>query len=72
MTILRAMKKSKNSEALKRKIQNLFTESGRKMLNYKQISTRLDLDSSEMRNAILLALKQLEADGIIEEIRGTV
>ncbi len=68
MIILQAMKKLKNTAALKRKIQNLFTETGRKILNYKQISTRLDLDSSEMRNAILLALKQLEADGIIEEI----
>jgi ribonuclease R len=62
------MKKLKNTEALKRKIQQVFTEAGRKMLNYKQIARRLDMEGTEVYNAILLALKQLEAENIIEEI----
>jgi ribonuclease R len=62
------MKRSVNTSRLKKQVQNVFAEAGRKMLNYKQIARRLELDDTENRNEIIKILKQLEADNIIEEI----
>ncbi|MBC7381795.1 MAG: ribonuclease R [Bacteroidia bacterium] len=62
------MAKKNDLNKLKTTIQNVFSEAGRKILNYKQIAKRLEIDSSEGKNEILKALKQLVAEKLIEEI----
>lgn len=62
------MKKKINLDRLKKQVQQVFGEAGRKILNYKQVARRLEIDGSEMRNEILKAMKLLEAEGVIEEI----
>jgi hypothetical protein len=53
------MKKTKNPDLIKNKIQKIFIEAGRKVLNYKQVASRLGIESSEGRNEIIAAIKQL-------------
>lgn len=64
------MKKKKDLfKPLRNKVQRLFAENARSILNYKQIAARLDLNSSEERNQLLLVLKNLQKDEILEEVR---
>jgi ribonuclease R len=58
----------KLNEKLKRQIQQVFSEAGRKILNYKQVARKLELDSTEEKNEVLLVMKQLAKDKVIEEI----
>ncbi len=58
----------KLNDKLKKQVQRVFAEAGRKILNYKQVARKLDIDSTEGKNDVLLAMKQLAAEKIIEEI----
>ena len=58
----------KANDTLKKQVQRVFTEAGRKILNYKQVANRLDIDSTEGKNEVLLAMKQLAKENLIEEI----
>lgn len=62
------MKKKKNPDLFKNKIQKIFIEAGRKVLNYKQVASRLGIESSEGRNEIIAAIKQLVKEQVLEEI----
>lgn len=62
------MKKKTDTNKLKKQIQRVFAEAGRKILNYKQIAKQLEVDSSEGKNEIIITLKQLAAEKLIEEI----
>ena len=55
------MKRSVNTSRLKKQVQNVFAEAGRKMLNYKQIARRLELDDTENRNEII-KIEDIEND----------
>ncbi|OYU95713.1 MAG: ribonuclease R [Bacteroidetes bacterium B1(2017)] len=58
----------KLNDKLKKQVQRVFAEAGRKILNYKQVARRLEIDSTEGKNDVLLVMKQLAKDKIIEEI----
>ncbi len=58
----------KTNDKLRRQVQGVFTEAGRKILNYKQVASRLNIDSTEGKNEVLLAMKQLAKENLIEEI----
>lgn len=58
----------KSNEKLKKQIQRVFAEAGRKILNYKQVARKLDIDSTEGKNEVLKTLKQLASEKVIEEI----
>ncbi|MCG9879825.1 MAG: ribonuclease R, partial [Bacteroidia bacterium] len=58
----------KSNDKLKKRVLGVFTDAGRKVLNYKQVAKKLDIDSTEGKNDILLALKQLASEKLIEEI----
>jgi len=60
--------KKQDSDKFKKKIQRIFTDAGRRILNYKQIASKLEITSSEEKNEILKVLKKLAADEILEEI----
>jgi ribonuclease R len=54
---------------IKRMVEQVFAKNQRKLLNYKQIAATLDLVSSEEKNAVILAIKQLVKTGVLEEIQ---
>ncbi|MCF8427573.1 MAG: ribonuclease R [Bacteroidia bacterium] len=58
----------KSNDKLKKQIQRVFAEAGRKILNHKQVAKRLELDSSEGKNEVLRTLKILAQEKLIEEI----
>jgi len=58
----------KSNDKLKKQVQRVFSEAGRKILNYKQVAKRLDIDSTEGKNEVLLVMKQLAKENLIEEI----
>ena len=62
------MRKKKDNQFYKEKVQQVFESVGRKILNYKQVAARLDVNDGESRNMILAAIKQLCAEEFLEEI----
>lgn len=58
----------KSTDILRKQVQRVFTEAGRKILNYKQVARRLEIDSTEGKNEVLLVMKQLAKENLIEEI----
>jgi ribonuclease R len=58
----------KLNDKLKKQIQRVFAEAGRKILNHKQVAKRLEMDSSEGKNEVLRTLKILAQEKLIEEI----
>ncbi len=62
------MNKKEDNKKLKKQIQQLFGEAGRRILNYRQIAAKLEMNSSEGKNEILSILKRLVAEKLIEEI----
>ena len=48
----------KSNDKIKKLVQRVFAEAGRKILNYKQVAKKLDIDSSEGKNEVLLVMKQ--------------
>lgn len=62
------MKRETNLKFVRKEIEKLFTANRKKAFNYKQISSALNVESTEGKNHIIRTLKQLEKEGIIEEI----
>lgn len=64
---------TKNSMAqidkIKRMVEQVFAQNQRKLLNYKQIAAKFELTSTEDRDLILLAIKQLVKSNSIEEVQ---
>jgi ribonuclease R len=54
---------------IKRMVVQVFAKNQRKLLNYKQIAAKLELSSSEEKNLVLLAIKQLIKTGALEEVQ---
>ncbi len=65
------MKNKKSQERLKSKIakslRKIFQNSGSKKLNYKQISSKLQLNKPHERMLVSAVLNEFKAKGIIEE-----
>ena len=53
-------------DKIKRMVEQVFAKNQRKLLNYKQIAAKLELSSSEEKNLVLLAIKQLIKIGALE------
>ncbi len=62
------MTKESNDKQLRRSIENLFAQNRKKAYNYKQIAAHLDITSGAGRDKIIRLIKQLEKEGLIEEI----
>ena len=62
------MRKKKDIQFYKEKVQLVFADAGRKVLNYKQVAARMDYNDGESRNLILAAIKQLCSEQYLEEI----
>lgn len=62
------MKKETNLKFIRKEIEKMFASSRKKAFNYKQISSTLNVTSTEAKNHIIRTLKQLEKEGFIEEI----
>lgn len=56
-------------DKIKRKVEQVFAENQRKLLNYKQIAAKLELTSTEEKNDVILAIKQLVKAGALEEVQ---
>lgn len=64
------MKNKLNSiQKFKRKIQRVFSENPKSLLNYKQIASKLGMESGEDKNTIITVLNVLKREGILDEIR---
>ena len=65
------MAKKKSQDRLKQKltasIRQIFQKSGRKKLNYKQISSALKIKKPHERMLVAEVLEQLKSDGFIRE-----
>ena len=59
----------KNNQKLHRDIQRVFAENARKLLNYKQVASKLGIEDNKGREELLIALKILDREGVIEEIQ---
>ncbi|MFN4082221.1 MAG: ribonuclease R [Bacteroidia bacterium] len=57
-----------SSKSLKHKINKVFSEAGRKILNPKQIAAKLEITSTEEKNLIIKVLKQMASENLIEEV----
>jgi ribonuclease R len=53
---------------IKRELEKLFSENKSKAFNYKQLASKLELDSSEGKDAIIRNLKIMEKEGAVEEV----
>lgn len=62
------MKREKNLKTVRREIEQLFNANRKKAFNYKQIGAALNIESTEGKNYIIRTLKQMEKEGMIEEI----
>lgn len=62
------MKKDSNLKFVRKEVEKLFGNNRKKAFNYKQIAAALEIDSTQGKNLIIRTLKQLEKDGLIEEI----
>jgi ribonuclease R len=51
---------------IKRELEKLFSENKSKAFNYKQLASKLELDSSEGKDAIIRNLKIMEKEGAVE------
>jgi ribonuclease R len=62
------MKKGKNLKTVRKEIERFFAANSKKAFNYKQISAALNIESTEGKNYIIRTLKQMEKDGMIDEV----
>jgi ribonuclease R len=61
-------KNTSNLKQLRKDIERLFSENKNKAYNHKQIAARFEITSTEGRQSMIPILKQLEKEGLIEEI----
>ena len=57
-----------NIEKVKRSVQRVFDGNVKKILNPKQVAAKLDIDSTQGRDEIILAMKLLVKEGVLEEV----
>lgn len=57
-----------NDKKLRQLTENLFAHNRKKAFNYKQVAAHLDINSGAGRDKLIRLLKQLEKEGLIEEI----
>ena len=57
-----------NIEKVKRSVQRVFDGNVKKILNPKQVAAKLDIDSNQGRDEIILAMKLLVKEGVLEEV----
>ena len=57
-----------NIEKVKRAVQRIFDGNVKKILNPKQVAAKLEVDSTQGRDEIILAMKLLVKDGALEEV----
>ncbi len=60
-------KKSSSIKNLENKILQIFNQNANKILNYKQVAGRLEIDDSNGRNQIIRKLSELKNQGRLEE-----
>ncbi len=60
-------KKSSSIKNLENKILQIFNQNANKILNYKQVAGRLEIDESNGRNQIIRKLSELKNQGRLEE-----
>lgn len=58
----------KKNKSFVNKISKVFAESGRKVLNPKQIAAKLALESTEDKNELIRSIKQMVAQKMLEEV----
>lgn len=56
-------------ENLRRKVEQVFAQNPRKLFNYKQLAARLEAEGTRERNELILVLKKLEKEQLIEELQ---
>ncbi len=62
------MKREKNLKTVRKEIERFFAANSKKAFNYKQIGAALNIESTEGKNYIIRTLKQMEKDGMIDEV----
>jgi len=62
------MKREKNLKTVRKEIERFFAANSKKAFNYKQICAALNIESTEGKNYIIRTLKQMEKDGMIDEV----
>lgn len=60
--------KNNHIEKIKRAVQKVFDGNVKKILNPKQVASKLELTSSEDRDAVILAMKLLVKEEFLEEV----
>jgi ribonuclease R len=62
------MKREKNLKTVRKEMERFFASNSKKAFNYKQIGAALNIESTEGKNYIIRTLKQMEKDGMIDEV----
>lgn len=62
------MKREKNLKTVRKEMERFFAANSKKAFNYKQIGAALNIESTEGKNYIIRTLKQMEKDGMIDEV----
>ncbi len=62
------MKREKNLKTVRKEMERFFASNSKKAFNYKQICAALNIESTEGKNYIIRTLKQMEKDGMIDEV----
>jgi ribonuclease R len=57
-----------NEKKLRKLVENIFANNKSKAYNYKQLAAQLEMPDGQSKEAIIKLLKQLEKEGIIEEL----
>ena len=62
------MKREKNLKTVRKEMERYFAANSKKAFNYKQIGAALNIESTEGKNYIIRTLKQMEKEGMLDEV----
>jgi ribonuclease R len=62
------MKREKNLKTVRKEMERFFASNSKKAFNYKQIGAALNIESTEGKNYIIRTLKQMEKEGLLDEV----
>jgi len=62
------MKREKNLKTVRKEMERYFAANSKKAFNYKQIGAALNIESTEGKNYIIRTLKQMEKEGLLDEV----
>lgn len=62
------MKREKNLKTVRKEMERFFAANSKKAFNYKQIGAALNIESTEGKNYIIRTLKQMEKEGLLDEV----